>query len=138
MRSPAGLAWGAALAIAAGSILSAVIFRKHKNPREKERRRRELVNMQGRVIEGYVTRCEDGFIEYSYHWRGVRYEASQDISDFLANTSGLIGSPARPRSSSSVHDLRIRLSWLRNGAEFAKSSVRIFRVVRVFQWLDPK
>lgn len=91
MRPPAGLAWGTAIAIAAGSILSAVIFRKRKNPREKERRRRELVNAQGRVIEGYVTRCEDGFIEYSYHWRGVRYEASQDISDFLSNTSGLIG-----------------------------------------------
>jgi hypothetical protein len=91
MRSPAGLAWGTALAIAAGSILSAVIFRKRKNPREKERRRRELVNAQGRAIEGYVTRCEDGVIEYSYHWRGVRYEASQDISDFLSNTSGLIG-----------------------------------------------
>ena len=91
MRSPAGLAWGTALAIASGSILSALIFTKRRNPREKERRRRDLVNTQGRVIEGYVTRCEDGFIEYSYHWRGVRYEASQDISDFLANTSGLIG-----------------------------------------------
>jgi hypothetical protein len=91
MRSPAGLAWGTALAIATGSILSALIFTKRRNPREKERRRRDLVNTQGRVIEGYVTRCEDGFIEYSYHWQGVRYEAAQDISDFLTTTSGLIG-----------------------------------------------
>jgi hypothetical protein len=25
--------------------------------------------------------CSNNIIEYSYHWRGVRYEASQDISD---------------------------------------------------------
>jgi hypothetical protein len=91
MRSPVGFAWGAAVAIAAGSIVSALIFRKRKSPREKERWRREQVNSQGRVIEGYVSSCEDGFLEYSYHWRGVRYEASQDISDFATNTSGLMG-----------------------------------------------
>ena len=39
------------------------------------------MSMQGRVIEGYVTSCGKTVIEYSYHWRGVRYEASQDISD---------------------------------------------------------
>ena len=51
--------------------MSAVLIRRRRNPREKERRRRELVNLQGRVIEGYVTACDNDFIEYSYHWRGL-------------------------------------------------------------------
>ena len=38
--------------------------------------------MSVRVIEGYVSASEGGIIHYSYHWRGVRYEASQDVSDF--------------------------------------------------------
>jgi hypothetical protein len=91
MRFPAGLALGAAAVIAAGSIVSALIIQRRNNPRDRERRRRELVSRQGRAIEGYVTKCEDGFIEYSYHWRGVRYETAQDISDFASNLSGLTG-----------------------------------------------
>jgi hypothetical protein len=91
MRFPAGLAWGAAVAIAAGSIVSVLIHQRKRNPHEKERRRRELVSSQGRAIEGYVSKCEGGFIQYSYRWRGVRYEAAQDISDFLPDTSGLNG-----------------------------------------------
>jgi hypothetical protein len=75
-----GLAYGAAIAIGASSALWVVVSRRWRNPREKEQRRRELVNANGRMIEGYVTACENGLIEYSYHWRGVRYEASQDIT----------------------------------------------------------
>jgi hypothetical protein len=91
MRSPVGFAWGAALAISVGSVCAALLLRKRRSPREIERRRRERVHAKGRLIEGFVTQCEDGFIEYSYQWRGVRYEASQDISEFLANRSDLCG-----------------------------------------------
>ena len=90
MRLPVGFACGAALAISVGLVCAALILRKQLSPREIERRRRERVHAEGRFIEGYVTQCEDGFIEYSYQWRGVRYEASQDISD-LANRSDLCG-----------------------------------------------
>lgn len=84
MRAQIGLAWGAALVVVAGSFISvSAILRRRKNPREKERRRRELVNQQGRVIEGYANAVADSHVEYGYHWRGVRYEASQDISDFI-------------------------------------------------------
>jgi hypothetical protein len=91
MRSPVGFAWGAALAISVGSVCAALVLKKQRNPREIERRRRERVNAEGRFIEGYITYCEDGFIEYSYQWRGVRYEAAQDISELLANSSDLCG-----------------------------------------------
>ena len=58
------------MAAIAASIVSTVLIRRRRDPREKERRRRELVNLQGRVIEGYVTACANHLIEYSYHWRG--------------------------------------------------------------------
>jgi hypothetical protein len=81
MNLQAALALGAVAAVVASSIASIVFLRRRGNPREKERRRRELVHSSGRVIEGYVTGCENGVVHYTYHWRGVRYEASQDISD---------------------------------------------------------
>ncbi len=84
MNLQAGLALGAAVVVVAGSIASLARLRRRNNPKEKERRRRELVRTSGRVIEGYVTGSENGVVHYSYHWRGVRYEASQDISDLAA------------------------------------------------------
>jgi hypothetical protein len=90
MKPQVGLAWGAtAVAVVAGSLITAIFLRKSKNHPEKERRRLELVSLRGRVIEGYVTGCENGIIEYSYHWRGVRYEASQNISGLVENDKEL-------------------------------------------------
>jgi hypothetical protein len=77
------LVWGSSLAVLAASLLSVIAFRRKKNPREKERHRRECVSTQGRIIEGYVTACQNGTIEYSYQWRGIRYEASQDVLDLI-------------------------------------------------------
>lgn len=76
--------WSSSLAVLAGSLLSVIAFRRRKkNPRERERRRRECVSTQGRIIEGYVTACQNGTIEYSYHWQGIRYEATQDVLDLI-------------------------------------------------------
>jgi hypothetical protein len=88
MNLPAGFAWGAAAAaVVASSFASIVILRRRSNPRDKERLRRESVSRSGRVIEGYVSASEGGVIQYSYHWRGVRYEASQDVSDLAAGST---------------------------------------------------
>jgi hypothetical protein len=81
MRSAVGVVCGAML-VAAGSLVP-FLLRRRKDPKEKERRRRELVCAHGRVIEGYAIESSDAVVVYTYHWRGVRYEASQDISDFL-------------------------------------------------------
>jgi len=84
MPTQAVLVWGAAFAALASSVIGAAIFRRrHKNPRERERRRRDLVSSRGRVIEGFVTGCADNIIEYSYHWRGIGYQAWQDVSELL-------------------------------------------------------
>lgn len=69
-------------ALLAGAIASSsVYFRNRRNPRDKERKRREFVTRHGRIIEGYVTTCEGCVVHYSYQWRKVRYEASQDLAD---------------------------------------------------------
>jgi hypothetical protein len=81
MRVKALVACSAAVALAAPFLR---LLRG--SPREKERRRRELIQARGRIIEGYATGLHDGSIEYAYEWRGVRYEASQDISDFVPET----------------------------------------------------
>ena len=82
MRVRAVVACSAAVALAAPFLR---LLRR--SPQERERRRRELIQARGRVIEGYATGCRDASIEYSYEWRGVRYEASQDLSDFTADAS---------------------------------------------------
>ena len=82
MRVRAVVAYGAAAALAAP-----VLRLLRRSPKERERRRRELIQARGRVIEGFATGCRDASIEYSYEWRGVRYEASQDLSDLIGSAS---------------------------------------------------
>jgi hypothetical protein len=82
MRVRAVVAYSGAAALAAPFLR---LLRR--SPQERERRRRELIQARGRVIEGYATGFRDGSIEYSYEWRGVRYEASQDLSDLIANAT---------------------------------------------------
>lgn len=80
MRFAVGVVCGAVLT-AAGSLVPALL-RRRRDPNEKERRRRELVSTRGRVIEGFALGGSETLVVYTYHWRGVRYEASQDISDY--------------------------------------------------------
>jgi hypothetical protein len=82
MRVRAVVAYSAAAALAAPFLR---LLRR--SPQERERRRRELIQARGRVIEGYAIGCRDGAIEYTYEWRGVRYEASQDLSDFTGEAN---------------------------------------------------
>ena len=81
MRLALGLVSGALL-VAAGSV-APFLLRRRRDPKEKERRRRELVSIRGRVSEGFAIESRQPVVVYTYHWRGVRYEASQDISDFI-------------------------------------------------------
>ena len=38
------------------------------------------MNSRGRLIEGVVTEERDGTVFYSYSWRGIDYDCSQDVS----------------------------------------------------------
>ena len=72
-----GVVCGAVL-VAGGSLARSLMLRR-RDPKEKERRRRELISARGRVIEGFAIDSTETVVVYTYHWRGVRYEASQDI-----------------------------------------------------------
>ena len=69
----------------AGVILSAVAAgrwyasRRRVSPADRERRRRALVNLEGRMIDAEVTDINDEVVFYSYSVRGVDYLASQEI-----------------------------------------------------------
>jgi len=66
-----------------------------KNPEKRERKRRLLVNRQGRLGDAMITEASDSTIYYVYSVRGVQYETSQDITwlrDYLpAEPAKLIG-----------------------------------------------
>jgi len=66
-----------------------------RNPERRERKRRLLVNRQGRVGDALITDASDTTIYYVYSLGGVQYETSQDITtlrDYLpAEPDRLIG-----------------------------------------------
>jgi hypothetical protein len=90
MQFPMGVVVGAVIAAATAAV---PLWLRRKNPAEKERRRRELVALRGRTIEGFAIDSADQFVFYTYEWRGVRYEASQDITGLLT-----LGTDAEPIS----------------------------------------
>jgi hypothetical protein len=109
MRTIIGVALlsaAAAACIAAGGWIAA---RTRRDPTERERRRRTLIGQRGRMIDGVVSDYADGIVFYSYSWRGVDYEASQDLrpvqSDLPACADTVIGPatvkflPADPSNS---------------------------------------
>ena len=73
------VALGAAV-VAAGSLVAWRLLRRQLTEQELERRRRALVDAQGRTIEGEVTDSGDGLLHYTYSVRGMEYVAAQDIS----------------------------------------------------------
>jgi hypothetical protein len=46
---------------------------------DPESLRRQRIDAHGRVIEGMVTDWHAGVVIYRWSWRGVEYEASQDL-----------------------------------------------------------
>jgi hypothetical protein len=88
------LSAAALAALAAGAWF--VFSRRHQaNP---EVRRRALIDARGRIIEGSVIDFRDGVVYYTWQWRGVDYEASQDLSEF----SGRLPAAAIPVGPVSV------------------------------------
>jgi hypothetical protein len=81
MAIPLGVVVGAMLAAATAAV---PLWLRRKSPNEKERRRRELVTSRGRTIEGCAIDSTEHFVFYTYEWRGVRYEASQDVTGLIA------------------------------------------------------
>jgi hypothetical protein len=86
----------AALAILAAGIYFLVRWRR--KPKDKEKRRRLMVNQFGRIGDATITDLQDDTLFYSYSVAGVSYTASQDVAALRdrmpANVERLIGRAA--------------------------------------------
>jgi len=69
----------AAVAVTAAAASLGVFFHHFRKRVDPETRRRNLIDSQGRIIEGFVVDSRAGVVIYTWSWRGVDYEASQDI-----------------------------------------------------------
>lgn len=67
------------LAVAGAAAGGWLLLRLQRNPDERERRRRLMINSDGRLIDGMILDVRDGIVYFSYSWRGVDYEAAQDV-----------------------------------------------------------
>jgi hypothetical protein len=65
--------------VALAAATGAFFYLRARKRHDPEERRRALIDQQGRIIEGMVMDCGDGVIVYRWSWRGVDYEASQDV-----------------------------------------------------------
>ena len=91
-----------AAALAAGSLGIGLYLKGRKTPEEKERQRRLLLNLRGRIAEGSLLQLveQDGrrLLCYQYSVSQVSYSAAQDITTLrpLVRLEGICdGVPAR-------------------------------------------
>ena len=70
----------AVVAIALSGLGGWILFQHNPSPERRERRRRLSVNARGRLGDGVVTDASTEAIYYSYAVGGVRYRASQDVT----------------------------------------------------------
>jgi hypothetical protein len=87
--------------LAAGIYL---VLRIRRKPKDKEKLRRQEVNLNGRLGDATITDINDDAIFYEYFVAGLTYTASQDISQLRemipADSHRLIGRPASLKYSS--------------------------------------
>ncbi len=71
----------AALLIGLAGLAIYFLSRIRRNPKDKEKRRRLMVNQQGRLGDATITEVSESTIFYEYSVRGVLYTASQDVAE---------------------------------------------------------
>lgn len=72
----------AAIAVLALAAAGWLIYSRSRRGEDPEAQRRAHVDANGRLIEGMVMDYADAVVYYKWSWRGVDYEASQDLSAF--------------------------------------------------------
>jgi hypothetical protein len=86
----------ASLAVIGAGIY--VLVRIRRKPKDKEKLRRQEVNLNGRLGDATITDITDDAIFYEYSVGGLTYTASQDVSQLRemipADSHRLIGRPA--------------------------------------------
>jgi hypothetical protein len=78
MNSPE-LAMLASLAVALLIAAGLIIYYRIRRRGDPEALRRARIDANGRFIEGMVIDFQAGVVFYRWSWRGVQYEASQDL-----------------------------------------------------------
>ena len=79
--------------MSAAALSAWLLTRYYRSRVDAEQIRRALIEQQGRIIEGFVLDVHDGVVVYSWSWRGVDYEASQDLRSLqhlLPNTHDIV------------------------------------------------
>ena len=75
-------------------VLPALV-RVRRDPVLRERKRRDLLNRIGRLVEGTVLDLDDNAVYYTYAVNGVPYNTSQDVSalqpQLPVNRNAMIG-----------------------------------------------
>jgi hypothetical protein len=83
------------LAAAGAATTTWFLIRSRRDPASKERKRCAMLSAHGRLIEGMVSDFANGVVYYSYSWRGVDYEAAQDVRttgiELPASPDALVG-----------------------------------------------
>ncbi len=114
------------LGIVTGGVVVAlcILLGRRTSPAARERRRRQAVNLRGRMSDATVDDCHEDRLYYSYSVRGVEYAAAQDISELKdrlpEDASAIVGPaivkyhPANPANSILVCEA---WSGLRPGVE---------------------
>jgi hypothetical protein len=63
-----------------GAVAATWILRRpRRDPAKREQKRCANISARGRLIDGIASEFADGVVYYSYSWRGVEYEAAQDL-----------------------------------------------------------
>ena len=73
----------AAVCVIAGavvSLLGMLVYNRFRRPKDPEAYRRHLLEKHGRLVEGMVFDVRESIVFYSWTWRGVQYDSSQDVT----------------------------------------------------------
>lgn len=107
MRIPLEVLLGTSVVATAAVVF--LLRRRWSDRRDPESLRRDLIESRGRLIEGMALEFHDSVVVYTWSWRGVDYQASQDLRQLVhllpASTDHLIGPvtvkflPANPANS---------------------------------------
>ena len=98
------------------------------SPKERERRRRMMVNKVGRTHDGFLTDISPELLTYEYTVNGVDYSASQDIADLTslisedpANLIGHVNIKYAPRNPANSILLCEAWSGLRTSHQYRQA-----------------
>jgi hypothetical protein len=84
------------LPVVAASIFA--VLRSRRKPKDKEKRRRQELNLTGRLGDATIVDITEDAIFYEYSVRGLTYTAGQDVSKLRemipSDSHRLIGRPA--------------------------------------------